>query len=259
MLNKEQILAHWVADLYDQEETETADVALLLDTIGPTPQNVLEVCCGSGRILIPLAHAGHTVTGFDKQEAMLKRLEAKAKGVPRLSFFKMDAVTGDWGRGFDTVVLAGNILINIETPMPDKQAQELFIQKAATCLRQGGRLYLDFELHANPQEIFTLHHERIIFQGTDDMGVRGKCSLLEGVYDPATQMYRGKGRKELTLPSGETIMEKTSSLKHIPTLNDVTGWLHSNGFSVLSSYGDYGRHPIGSNTYRGILYAEKAK
>ncbi len=257
MPNRKQIIDHWFADLYDQEETYTMDVALLLDTLGPDPKNVLEACCGTGRILLPMAQAGHTVTGFDAEEAMLNKLKPKAEGVPRLHYRKMDAISGDWGQGFDVVVLAGNILINIESEMNYKQAQETFIQKAAACLRPGGYLYLDFNLHARPQEVFTLNRERIIFQGTDDQGVSGKCTLLEGTYDPDTQMCRSRGRKELTMPNGEIIVENTVSTKHIPTLDDVTGWLHANGFEILTAYGDYEKHPIGPDTHRAILYARK--
>ena len=258
MPDKRQIIDHWFADLYDQEETDTVDVALLLELLGLAPLNVLDPCCGTGRILLPLAQAGHTATGFDAEEAMLNRLSAKAQGVPRLNFRKMDAVTGDWGQGFDVVVLAGNILINIESDMDYKRAQETFIQKAAACLRPGGYLYLDFDLHARPLEVFTLKKERVIFQGTDDLGVSGKCSLLEGRYDTDTQMYWGKGIKELTLPNGEKIVENLQSSKHIPTLDDVLGWLQACGFEVLIIYGDHEKHPIGPDTHRAILYAKKA-
>jgi SAM-dependent methyltransferase len=257
MLNKKQIMDHWFADLYDQEETYTMDVALLLDTLGPDPKNVLEACCGTGRILLPLALAGHTATGFDKETAMLARLKPKAEGVPHLYYREMDGVTGDWGQGFDVVVLAGNILINIESDMDYKQAQETFLKKAAACLKPGGYLYLDFDLHARPWEAFTLKKERVIFQGTDDTGVTGKCVALEGGYDRDTQMCWGKGIKELTLPNGEKIMEDVRSLKHIPTLSDVTGWLHAYGFKILTAYGDYEKHPIGPDTHRAILYARK--
>lgn len=258
MLNRKQIIDHWFADLYDQEETYTMDVALLLDLLGLDPKYVLEPCCGTGRILLPLAQTGHTVTGFDAQEAMLSRLSAKAEGVPRLSYRKMDAITGDWGYGFDAVVLAGNIIINIESDMNYKQAQETFIQKAAACLRPGGYLYLDFDLHARPLEVFTLKKERVIFQGTDGTGISGKCVALEGGYDSDTQMCWGKGIKELTLPNGEKIVENLQSSKHIPTLDDVTGWLHAYGFEILTAYGDYEKNPIGPDTHKAILYAKKA-
>jgi SAM-dependent methyltransferase len=250
---------HWFAGLYDQEETGTQDIALLLDFLGPIPQNILEACCGTGRILIPLSQAGHTVTGFDADEAMLERLSIKAQGTPCLSYMKMDAFSGDWGQDYDAVVLAGNILINIKTQIPYRQAQETFIEKAAGCLRTGGRLFLDFDLHERPQDVFTLHKERVIFEGTDDQGVNGKYSLLDGVYDPDTRLCHTKGRAELILQSGERITKNMDSLKYIPTLNEVVQWLDVNRLSIVADYGAFDKRPIGPDTHRAILCAKKRK
>jgi SAM-dependent methyltransferase len=41
---------------------------------------VLEIGCGAGRVLLPLAEAGHTVTGVDINPAMLRRARAAAAG-----------------------------------------------------------------------------------------------------------------------------------------------------------------------------------
>ncbi|MCL2519206.1 MAG: class I SAM-dependent methyltransferase, partial [Oscillospiraceae bacterium] len=65
MFNEKPIISKWVADMYDQKVTETNDVEFLLSVIGQESKKILEVCCGSGRILVPLARAGHDVTGFD--------------------------------------------------------------------------------------------------------------------------------------------------------------------------------------------------
>ena len=58
LFNEKPIISKWVADMYDQKVTETNDVEFLLSVVGQTPKRILEVCCGSGRILVPLAKAG---------------------------------------------------------------------------------------------------------------------------------------------------------------------------------------------------------
>ncbi len=65
--------------MYDREETGTQDSAFLLSLIGNSPKRILEIACGTGRILIPLAKAGHYVTGLDLDEAMLERIPLKWK------------------------------------------------------------------------------------------------------------------------------------------------------------------------------------
>ena len=61
--NEEKIIAAWNAEMYEKYETETDDVDFLLSVIGSKPVRVLEAACGGGRILVPLAQAGHAVTG----------------------------------------------------------------------------------------------------------------------------------------------------------------------------------------------------
>lgn len=87
MFNEKPSISKWVADMYDLKVTETNDVDFLLSVIGPTPKRILEVCCGSGRILVSLAKAGHTVTGFDADEFMLAKIAAKAEGLNKTRSF----------------------------------------------------------------------------------------------------------------------------------------------------------------------------
>ena len=53
MFNEEKIIAKWAADMYDANETDTADVDFALSIVGDAPKRILEVACGSGRILVP--------------------------------------------------------------------------------------------------------------------------------------------------------------------------------------------------------------
>jgi SAM-dependent methyltransferase len=52
------------------------DLPFWLDLAAQTGDPVLELGCGTGRVLIPLARAGHHVTGVDHDPAMLKFLLA---------------------------------------------------------------------------------------------------------------------------------------------------------------------------------------
>lgn len=258
-MNEHNIINSWFADLYDQLETQTDDVEFMLTIIGSKPKNILEVCCGSGRILVPLVMAGHHVTGFDMDEDMMSKIPDKAKDLSNFQFYKADAVSSDWGRDFDIVVLAGNILINIESDMDYKKVQQLFIQKAVDSLKINGYIYLDFNLFAKPEQVFGCKRERIIFEGTDSNGVYGKYIVLGGTFDTVTQICRGQNRTELVTRMGEKIFVEKESIKHIPTLHDIHEWLANTGFSVESEYGNYNGNPISENTSRAIIYAKKVR
>jgi SAM-dependent methyltransferase len=135
-LDKQFITKHWYASSYEQFENQTNDVEFFLKVLREqtdgTPQNILEAACGGGRISVPLAQAGHKVTGFDSDGFMLLRCYRRMKDIPNITCYQADAINADWGTGYDVVVMAGNILINIETELDYVEAQQVFICKSTT-------------------------------------------------------------------------------------------------------------------------------
>jgi SAM-dependent methyltransferase len=254
-----EIRGHWYASIYDKEETETDDIEFILEIIGNNPKKILEVCCGTGRILVPLAKSGHKVTGFDINEYMLKRIPDKIIGMNNIEYFKANALTDDWRKGYDIVVLAGNVMMNIETESNYEDAQKLFIKKASSALDVGGYILLDFALYANPEEVFgSIKEDRTIFEGYDDKGVYGKYILCNGEeYNKVTRMVHGKRRIELILQNGEKDTYEYISKKRIPTLIDIREWLKENNFEIEQEYGDRNKEPISKKTNRAIIYARK--
>ena len=59
------------------------DVPFYLAAAKETGGPVLELACGTGRILLPIARAGFEVTGIDMSQAMLDKLQAKLDNEPR--------------------------------------------------------------------------------------------------------------------------------------------------------------------------------
>ena len=55
---------------------------------------------------------------------MLLRCYRRMKDIPNIKCYQADAIKTDWGTGFDVVVMAGNILINIETDIDYAEAQK---------------------------------------------------------------------------------------------------------------------------------------
>lgn len=251
------VINRWYADLYDQEEIQIDDINFMLTVIGEASKNILEVCCGSGRILVPLAKAGHKVTGFDMDDYMLERISAKAKGLTNINFSKADAINDEWEKNFDTVILAGNILINIISNMNYKEAQKLFIKKAYKSLKTNGHIYLDFDCFTQPEKFFGNSDERIIFEGIDGFGNYGKIIMSDGNYEAQTQITTFKCKTEIIAKDGEKIVRESARTKHIPTLLQVYEWLDEAGFKIVSEYGDYNGNPIGETTHRAIIWAEK--
>ena len=65
---------------------------------------VLELGCGTGRVTVPLAKAGLTVTGVDINEAMLKVARARSKGLS-VTYQRGDMTALDLKRKFNLVTI----------------------------------------------------------------------------------------------------------------------------------------------------------
>lgn len=271
-MNRQFILKHWYASAYEQFENQTEDVEFLLKILeeqtGKTPQNILEVACGGGRISVPLAMAGHHVTGFDADECMLLRCYRRMKDIPNIAVYQADAVCADWGEGFDVVVMAGNLLINIETDMDYAEAQRIFIRKASAALFPGGHLLLDYDQHSDASAVKTFNRvgdggrlggETAYF---DELGTAGKFINYGGVYDPVTRVCTWASHRELLTNNGERIIAPTSGHKHIPALGQVYEWLSDAGFVVEKTYRNHTGEPLSENEpdfVRATIWAKKMK
>lgn len=264
-MNRNFIFDHWYASVYEQFEIQTNDVEFLLSVLsgrcGGEPQRILEVACGGGRICVPLAQAGHDVMGFDADRQRLLRCYRRAAGLPNLRAYCADALTADWGSGFDVVVLGGNILINIETDMDYEVAQRTFINKAASALRVGGHLFMDFDLGYDPADFFNTLLESHYFEGVDELGTVGRTVSYGSVYDPVTQVCAGTSHVELTTNSGERMIKGGQWHKHIPTQAQVYDWLARAGLTIEETWRNYSDEslpePITEGTHRATIWARK--
>lgn len=255
MIKEDKTIAAWSADMYEIDETETADVKFLLNCLGTTTKHILEIACGSGRILVPLAKAGHSVVGLDMDEAMLDKIPAKAEGMDNITWRTADAIADDWGYSFDVVVIAGNFLMNILSEENTEHAQMLLIEKAKSALKPGGMLYIDYNHTYYPKQWYVFPGERIIWQGTDSHGTSGRMLLCDSTYDTETGLIHSTRRYELDTADGQRIRKEVLSVKHFVSLEQLHTWLKAAGFRIEKEYGDYAGNPISETTGRAIIRA----
>ena len=257
MFKEQTIISKWIADMYDQYVTDKSDVEFALSIIGSAPKRILEIACGSGRVLVPMARAGHNVTGLDFDEYIMSKIAPKVVGMDNITWHKADVISDDWGTGFDIVVLAGNFLFNIITDMEYDKAQQLLIQKASNALISGGSIYIDYGYTLQPEKWFGNPGEFVIWEGKDSDGNTGRMTLLNSTFDKESGINKFARRFELTLTDGEVILEDIPSLKHFATLEQIQSWLSSADFIVKEVYGDYNYNPIDEKTSRAIIWAKK--
>lgn len=81
---------------------------------------VVELCCGSGRIAIPLARDGHTVVGVDASKPMLARLEANLREeepavAQRIKPVYADVTSLSLNERFNLIICGFNSLLMVST------------------------------------------------------------------------------------------------------------------------------------------------
>ncbi len=255
MLKEDIIIANWSADMYELDETGTEDVEFMLSCLGTAPKRILEIACGSGRILVPLAKAGHTVVGLDMDEAMLRKIPAKAEGLDNITWRIADAIADDWGTGYDVVVIAGNFLMNIVSEEGPERAQKVLLEKVKLALKPGGMLYIDYNHTFYPEQWYVHPGERVIWEGTDSHGTSGRMLLCDSTYDAEIGLIRSIRRYELETAAGEKVRKEQPSVKHFVKLEQIHTWLAEEGFRIENEYGDYAGNSIGETTGRAIICA----
>jgi SAM-dependent methyltransferase len=136
----------FVADFYDPvyDSLGRKDVQFYIDCAVKSGGSVLELGCGTGRVLIPTAQAGCKITGLDVSAYMLDKCREKLAGLPadvrsRVRLVQADMTAFDTGEKYALITV------------PFRPFQHLIVvdeQKAClACVRKhlatGGRLVLD--------------------------------------------------------------------------------------------------------------------
>ncbi len=100
------------ADYYDMDVSSMADhdLAFYLEYARRNQRGILEVACGTGRVTIPLARAGHRVWGIDLSPAMLAVMERKLRGLPqdvrsRIRITRANMADFSLKRTFDLIII----------------------------------------------------------------------------------------------------------------------------------------------------------
>jgi SAM-dependent methyltransferase len=254
-------LDNHIAEIYDQQETNTDDVDLIRRFIHKHGLiRILEPFCGTGRILIPLAIDGHNLLGLDQSKGMLRQAQNKISQLPteiqtRIKFIEADVTTGEWPGGFDLVILGGNCFYELAMP----EEQEACIVKAASALNTGGYIFLDNnhmegELDESWQDLGIVKKS---LSGLCTDGTKVECTMETIWYDVSKRLARFRRRAIIQYPKGQTMASASIQQKHPVSAAEVQRWLEIHGFKIEHKSGDRKGSPFTSSSSRAIFWARK--
>jgi SAM-dependent methyltransferase len=135
--------------LYDSVPLYAArkDIAFYVEEAARSPGPVLEVGCGTGRILLPIARAGRTIAGLDSSALMLARCRERVAAEPalvekeRVTLHHADMCEFDLGVTFPLVIAPFRVMQHL-TQVAD-QLRFLDAVRRHLAPPPGGRLVFD--------------------------------------------------------------------------------------------------------------------
>lgn len=221
------------------------DVAFYLECARRFGSPVLELGTGTGRVLLPLAEAGHEAWGLDLSEAMLAVAARKLDGRPDLStrarLHRGDMTDFDLGRRFPLVLLPARAFMHVVEP--ERQRAALVCIRAH--LEPGGHLVLD---------LFDPRLETVTEGGPMPIPVREardpvtrvlhRRRVVERRCDPLRQTIEEVLRFEAVAPDGATaLLGETRWVLRWSLRQEIRWLLALTGFEVVEEFSDFRGSP----------------
>jgi SAM-dependent methyltransferase len=244
-----------VYHLYDAHHNlDTEDLPFWLDLAARLGGPVLELGCGTGRVLVALAQVGHTVVGLDHDPEMLKLLVAK---LPSNLYQRVMLLQAD----FRNFYLAGkfNLILMPCNTYSTLSAGER--QAVLACVR----------VHLDPQGVFGVSLPNPDWLRR--LPARSEAEVEEIFPHPldgepvqvssAWQRTRSRTRPELIIDWHYDHLRSDGSVERLSVqvrhdLTPVAGYLaelRSAGFGRVQSFGGFDRQVFSSDSPEWIILA----
>jgi SAM-dependent methyltransferase len=236
---------HYDAILGDQDADLGFYLALGEGARGP----LLELACGTGRLSLPLAKAGHAVTGLDLGAAMLARAREKAAAAKlAVEWIQADVRDFSLGRRFPLILFPYNSIEHLH----DEASLRAMFACVKRHLAPGGRFVLDLHMPSlgllgrRPGEIYPVDGE--MGQAPDGSVVTGE----EVSYNEAAQAYRIRWHYS-QMGGGEPRVDELNLRMFFP--QELDALLRCNGFEILKKSGDFKGTPFASGALKQVVIA----
>jgi len=249
----------WSAEIYYgyQVQGSGGDLPFWQSLAETTGGPALELACGTGRLLLPLARAGTELVGLDLSPFMLEVARRKLAQEPsevqaRCRLVESTMADFSLGQQFGLIYITGHSFQLLLT----REEQRSCLSCCARHLRPDGLLVISvfnprLDLLTNPAG-----HEygRSDFQGPD--GVTITCGG-HSEYDLANQIVSGPLWYEYDSDQGHVVREYSVTLRYLFRF-EFEWMLEACGFEVEALYGDFERGPFTAESSEMIFVARKA-
>lgn len=247
-----------IARFYDAENLEmTDDLALYSDLAAAYGEPILDVGCGTGRVMLHLAQEGYHCVGVDTSPQMLERgrrkLQALGDAAKHVQFVEGDISAYKSDQPFQLILLPYHAFMHFQ----ELRDQQQVLRQLVANLAVGGVIVFDLP---NAGEAFSTQDDHAISlertfidPETDHVVMQQSVSRL----DRATQqLYITWIYDEIT---DDSTLKRTVAplvLRYV-FLSELTLLLEINGLKVIEVYGDYDGSPFVDGCPKMIVVAQK--
>jgi len=241
------------ATFYDNFYDSTDDIPLYLEYASKSGGTVLECACGTGRLLLPLARAGHEVTGLDASYKMLEVLKTKLRREEPAVRKRVHLVKGDM-RDFKLpktfamgYIAFASFLHNLTV-----QDEELSVKCMFEHLQPDGLFVVDVfnpDL-SRPQHLARLDKvkqhgkETILLFNAQEMNFKNQTINATNLYD-------------FVSPSGSIKRKVINFQLRYIFKDELVRLLERAGFRIETVYGGLNHEPFNENSTRIVCVARK--
>ncbi|MBZ0315065.1 MAG: class I SAM-dependent methyltransferase [Anaerolineae bacterium] len=236
---------------YDEENsTFEPDGPFFVDLIRQYGQPVLELACGTGRLTIPIAQQGFSITGLDVVSGMLSLAKHKAADLP-IEWIEADARRFHLGKQFK-VILAGGFFQHLL----ERADQEAVLAHVRAHLAPDGVFAFNvFFPHADSLEASDVEQEWFSY-----VNPQGQTVTVSGTdhYDSIRQVRTETAMRRWTEVNGQRHELIAPLQQRLFFPQELEALLHYNGFTILERYGDYDRQPL-AEEHRLMIFVCQAR
>ena len=233
------------ADIYDELNTFLFDLQFYKKWL---PENrdaeILELCCGTGRLTIPIAKDGYRVYGVDYTASMLDRAKVKAAEAGlKIDFIQADVRTLKLQKKFDFIFIPFNSIHHL---YKNEDLLEV-LRNVKNHLKKGGLFLLDC---FNPNIRYIVKREKEPEVIAEYMTNDGRKVLIKQFmhYEDAIQINRIKWHYFI---NGEFHSVQNMDMRlFFPQELDL--YLEQVGFNVIRKFGNFKEELFNDNSEKQI-------
>jgi SAM-dependent methyltransferase len=251
--------SHPVCARHYSDEFFDADIPMYLQHAQHSGSPILELGCGTGRLLIPLALAGFQVIGIDLYASMLKATSEKAARLDEIVRKRVSLLQADMSRfslrqRFNMAYISANTIFYLS-----RHKQRGCLECTYDALKPGGTILIDCESFSS------------MVTAQECIGMLSRCDdYKDGTIGRLASVRSWIANVDLTRRLTHMATEVTEKScdgdikKH--TYNHTLHWFDKNelewllaqcGFRITHIYGDWDMRSFSEGDHRMIFMADR--